>query len=438
MNRIYLCRWWQKAIVLVAVCTLIGVRTWTALAQKEPAAGSGASSPAGTRIPILIDRAPSWVTSGDPYDTFSGDVAVDLVRNELVLQTPFKLLVYDRLASTPPDAKFTEPKRIIAGQKTKMNKNCGLYVDSKTGEIYSIPNDIADLLVVFSPEAKGNVDPDRELVVPHTVYGLAMDEDSQELFLAVGHPGAVVVFPKNAKGNEPAIRIIEGTHTQLAYPHGVAVDTKDQLLFVSNHGSMATNKDGIGWSRWPIFSPGSATPRYEIPAIRGRSYKYVDRGNEIPGSGRFFPPSITVYRLKANGDTPPLRVIQGPKTQLDWPMHLYADTEHGELFVANDTGNSIAVFRTTDSGDVAPIRILQGPKTALGNPTGVYVDVKNDELVVSNMRNHSATVFRRTATGDTPPLRTVRNAPLGLVAPALGQVMSITYDTKRDEILVPN
>jgi len=37
-----------------------------------------------------------------------------------------------------------------------------------------------------------------------------------------------------------------------------------------------------------------------------------------------------------------------------------------------------------------------------------------------------------------PPLRTIRSAPLGKQALAIGNPGAVAYDTKRDEILVPN
>ena len=114
------------------------------------------------------------------------------------------------------------------------------------------------------------------------------------------------------------------------------------------------------------------------------------------------------------------------------------DQERGEIYVANDPDHSILVFRTTDEGDVAPTRIIKGPQTGLHNPTGVFVDLKNDEVWASNMGNHSATVYSRTANGDVAPLRTIRSAPLGKQALMIGNPGAIDYDSKRDEILVPN
>ena len=40
------------------------------------------------------------------------------------------------------------------------------------------------------------------------------------------------------------------------------------------------------------------------------------------------------------------------------------DPETGDLYVANDMGQSILVFHGTDQGDVAPARVIKGPKPA--------------------------------------------------------------------------
>jgi len=133
-----------------------------------------------------------------------------------------------------------------------------------------------------------------------------------------------------------------------------------------------------------------------------------------------------------------LRIIQGPKTQMNMPSHLFMDEERGELYLANDMGNSILVFDSSASGDVAPKRVLKGPKTLIQNPTGVFVDLKNDELWVASFGKHVATVFKRTAEGDTPPLRVIRNGPLDAPGLMIGNPGAIGYDTKREEILVPN
>ena len=69
---------------------------------------------------------------------------------------------------------------------------------------------------------------------------------------------------------------------------------------------------------------------------------------------------------------------------------------------------------------------------------GMVVDNLHDELIVANMGNYRATVYSRTAQGDIPPLRTIRSGPDGRPALMIGNPGAIAYDTKREQILVPN
>jgi len=199
------------------------------------------------------------------------------------------------------------------------------------------------------------------------------------------------------------------------------------LLYVTNWGTYNDRpKLGDSSVKNPIFGK---VPRSAWPVVRNYSY---------PSSGKIVPPSITVYPVNASGDAEPVRVIQGPKTLMNWPTAIAIDSDHGEMFVANDTADLITVYSTTASGDAAPIRTLKGAKTMIKNPTGIAYDAKNEELWVANFGNHSATVFKRTATGDVAPLRVIRSAPADSPAPMMGNPHTIAYDTKREEILVSN
>ena len=119
-------------------------------------------------------------------------------------------------------------------------------------------------------------------------------------------------------------------------------------------------------------------------------------------------------------------------------MALTLDAEHDEMAVANSGDSSIRIFGRTATGNVAPVRIIKGPRTGIHGPMGVTFDVKNDELWVANYGDHTALVFARTASGDVAPKRIVRNAPAGSPTVGFGNPGAIAYDSKRDEILVPN
>ena len=356
----------------------------------------------------------------DPYSAFSS-VAVDMVRDEIVAtdENHFQVLVYDRLDNTPATATMTEPKRVISGSRTEIEFQCGLYIDQKTGDIYAVNNDTRNRLVIFSRQAEGNVPPDRWLDTPHGTFGIAVDEEHQELFLTVQHDSAVVVFNKTATGEEPPLRLLQGNRTRLADPHGIAFDTQRDLIFVANYGSTH-----------------DVPPPESVPGLKPNWP--VGRSDAIPGSGRFLPPAITVYSRTAKGNTPPLRVIEGPKTRLNWPTGLAFHSERNELFVSNDVEDAILVFDGNAQGDVAPIRVLKGPNTGIDNPTGIYLDTKNDELGVANFGNHSLSVYKITAAADTPPLRTIRSTLPENPSLMIGNPGAVAYDTRRQEILVPN
>jgi DNA-binding beta-propeller fold protein YncE len=245
------------------------------------------------------------------------------------------------------------------------------------------------------------------------------------LFLTVQEAAAVSVYNKKANLDEPPLRLLQGDATLLADPHGIAVDTKRELLFVTNFGNQASHSKD---ARQGGFGFG----------ISNKANWPMQRESAVPGSGTFTGASITVYSRDAQGNTSPIRVIKGPHTTLNWPTGLTIDTERGDLYVANDTGDSILVFDVTANGDAAPKRVIKGPKSMVKSPTGVFFDAKHDELWVTNFGNHTATVYNATASGDVKPLRMIRSAPLDVATPNIGNAYAPAYDSKRDQILVPN
>jgi DNA-binding beta-propeller fold protein YncE len=409
------------------------------LAQQMNFAAA-ADTPAN-RQAISLDRPPVRAIR-DEFPTYSA-VAVDPIRNEIVVQDEnlFQVLVYDRSANTPTSAKMTEPKRVLGGHLTKLEFNCGIYVDPKNGDIYSVNNDTLNTMTVFTREQRGDVPPARELTTPHRSFGIAVDENANELFMTVQDPPEVVVYQKTAAGNDKPIRTLRGNKTQLADALGIGLDTKNGWMFVSNFGNAAKFSEGRSGGRGQGQGENGEA---QAPAPQGDEAGGGFGGGEgggggrIPGSGYFMPPSITVFPMKSEGDTAPLRIITGDKTKLNWPAHVYVDSDRGDVYVANDGGDSVLVFKVTDSGNVAPSRIIGGPKTLIKNPTGVYVDNINKEVVIAGMGNSSTTVFDVTANGDIPPKRIIRGAPLGTESLQIGNPGAVAYDSKRGQILVPN
>jgi hypothetical protein len=365
-------------------------KTKEQLKEAEELRAHGARQPVRT----IRDTAPSYSA-----------VAVDVNSNEVILQDNnlWSYRVFDRLAPTPKnDTDITPPKRVVQGDNTALQFNNGLYVDPVDGEIYSVESDVGDKMVRFAREANGDETPISILHTAHRVYNIAADEMTQELFITVEYPPRVVVYRKHAAGEDKPLRQIEGDDTGLDTPHGIAVDEKDHLLFVNT------------WGHHSNF--------------------------QIQGTGKFYPPAIKVYALNAKGDAKPLRTIIGDNTQLDWPGAMKFNPNNGDLYVANDIGQSVLVFANAPKaqGDVAPTRVIHGPSTRLRNPTGVALDLKNKEVWVSNLGNSSATVYPLMADGDVAPLRVIRSAEESKRGVNFGRTQAVAYDAIRQEILVPN
>lgn len=364
----------------------------------------------------------------DNYSSFSS-VAVDPVRNEVVMtdESLFQILVYDRMTNTPPGSNFSEPKRMIGGLDTKADYVCGLYIDPPTGDIYALNNDTVDTMIIFDRQAKGNVKPTRELFTPHGTYGITVDEDAKEMFFTVQHDSAIVVFDKYATKDDPPHRFIQGDKTRLADPHGIALDTQRGLLYVANFGSVHSHEEGKDNKGRPMYSRGKGKPNWPLT-----------RNSAIPGSGRFYPPSVTVYRKTDKGDVTPLRKIEGPKAGFDWPTGIAIDPVKNELYVTNDMTDEVRIFDAEANGDVAPKRIIKGSNTLIKNPTGIWIDQQNQEIWVSNFGNYTTSVFPMDASGNAKPKRSIRSGPANHQALMIGNPHPVAYDSKREQILVPN
>jgi DNA-binding beta-propeller fold protein YncE len=399
---------WLLSVVCAGLVVWLAYGSWE-ISGLLYAGGQAVQGRNEDRKPIVIERSPQRVIK-DQYPSFSA-VAINAEENMLVVtdENLFQILEYDRRANTPPQARLTEPKRIISGPNTRAEMMCGVYIDPVTKEVYVLNNDTQNWLPVFSRDARGNATPSRYLAAPHGTFGIAVNEATQEMFLTVQHQNSVVVYRKQASGEEKPLRTIAGSDTQLEDPHGIALDTKNKLIFVSNFGNAQ------------VSLPGSRGGRRSADTY-----------------GKFELPSITVYPLDASGNVKPLWIIEGSQTMLNWPSHLAMHEERQELFVANDADDSILAFRASDKGNVAPIRMIKGPNTGIKNPPGIALDVKNGEISVASMGTHAILFFSTTANGDVKPLRIIRGGPANQVALNIGNPGAVGYDTKRNQILVPN
>ena len=136
--------------------------------------------------------------------------------------------------------------------------------------------------------------------------------------------------------------------------------------------------------------------------------------------------AILTFRGSANGEEPPIRVIQGQKTRILGMGYtalstVTADPANNEIFLPVGSGgyrgsegtgpNGVLVFDRLANGDVPPKRVLTGPDTQIRSATPhVAVDAIHDLLIV---KSNGLLIFDRSADGNTKPLRVIRGPKTG-------------------------
>ena len=183
------------------------------------------------------------------------------------------------------------------------------------------------------------------------------------------HP-QIAAFARVAKENEPPVRTLEGHNTKLSRTmHGFSYDNIHEEIVVNSPLAQA----------------------------------------------------ILTFNGAANGEQPPIRVIQGAKTRILGVGYgalstVTADPENNEIFLPvsgggyRDAGTNgpigVLVFNRTDNGDVAPKRFLTGADTGIRDANAhVAIDPKANLLIVKT--NGSLRIFDRAADGNTKPLRVI-------------------------------
>lgn len=414
-------------LILTTACW-IGRGAWFGVAAAQE------NGKTAGRRPLVLDREPVRIIE-DPYPTFSG-IALDTQRDEVFITndgeaSKSSLLVY--ATQFPPTDKVMEPRRRVISPASRgvwgsMQLPCGVAISPEFQEMYTVTGDGQDVNI-YPLQANGDAAPSRRLDVPNFSAGVFLDSKNDELFITSEHANKISVYRRTAQGEEDPVRYIQGPSTGLADPQRIYVDTEKNEIVVTNLGHWRKTEPGEGYALW-----GDG----KLARVRG-SFTHAGIVEPLsPSTGKFLPPSITVYRRNAQGDVAPLRTIQGPHTRLNSAVGIYGDPVSGQLIVANTGGNSVLFFDANANGDAAPVRVLEGPATSLKGPTGIAIDAKRNELWVTSWENHMTLIFSRTAQGNVAPLRYIRSAPKDAPLATVGRLGGVGFDPKRKEILAPN
>jgi hypothetical protein len=145
-------------------------------------------------------------------------------------------------------------------------------------------------------------------------------------------------------------------------------------------------------------------------------------------------PQIAVFARLANGQAAPIRRIEGQTTLLSRTMHGIAYDEVADrIIVPAQFSQAILSFRGDAKGEEKPVRVIQGPHTEIRRADRVAVDPIRKEIFVGD--GGQVLVFPADANGDVAPIRAIRGPNTGL-AEGLGGVPAIAVDPVTRTLIV--
>jgi hypothetical protein len=312
-------------------------------------------------------------------------------------------------------------------------------------------------IATFARLANGNVTPKRVIAgqttkLSRTMHGIAYNPADDEIIVPNPVAAAILVFRGGADGSEPPIRVIQGPHTKLAYPHSVSVDVKNREILVGDPG-------GRKVLAFPLDANGDVPPKRVIQGPKTMLGYLVGLGvdpvrdllvvssSAIGGSfeGASGHKGLLIFNRTDSGDVAPKAVISGPKTgivQGAWQMDV--DPVQGKIFIAVGNANNyrpryamdklresakgtvfrspwrgeslgfVGVWNITDNGDVPPSAMIKGPFSELVHPVGLAVNYKDREIIVTDSVRNGAFIFSVPEFfGNGPPLGPSAGAPTG-------------------------
>jgi serine/threonine-protein kinase len=219
------------------------------------------------------------------------------------------------------------------------------------------------------------------------------------------------VFVANENGNVRAfgspdrkryqlIRTVEGPNTRLQHPVGIAVDRAGSF-FIADAG----NGPGQGRVEWfPAGLNGNIQPNRVIEGPHtGIS---TPRGIAMDASGRTYVTDqannrVLVFDSDVQGDTPPIAIISGLKS----PEAVAVD-QLLNVYVTNQGDDSVAVFAA--SGPETWTRIGDIRNSAMKSPSGVTTDADGRIAVAST---GGILFFPPNSNGAVEPTSQLRGSP---------------------------
>ncbi|MCS7117947.1 MAG: hypothetical protein NZ957_04075 [Thaumarchaeota archaeon] len=293
----------------------------------------------------------------------------------------------------------------------------GWEVRMEYGGRYLMPS-----ITVHPVSANGDVPPTRTISGRSTglnwPMGLHLDRGSDEIVVANNGDDSVVFFKRNDNGDVAPHRVIRGEKTGLRRPVSVFVDEQNDELWVANFGDYSVlvferDVEGNVQPKRVIRTAPKGTPM--IGFTNPMAATYDSKRKEWVIANCVTQPRLYTLDVSFSGNGTPKRMVDGQRTRLTRTMHGIAyNPAKDELVIPAPLAAAVLCFKANSDGEEPPIRTIQGPRTTLIFPHVVNLDFTRQEILVGDPGRGAVTVFDVNANGDTTPLRSISGPNTGL------------------------
>jgi len=229
----------------------------------------------------------------------------------------------------------------------------------------------------------------QQTLLGRTMHGIRYDAIHDEIVVPHQLGQAVLVFRGGANGEEPPIRVIQGSLTQLRAPDRVDIDPVNNEILVAEEDHLLVfprEANGNTAPKRVLRTPGASYSESNVDPVRNL---LVIGGNMQLNDRR--ASAIMVFNRTAEGSQEPRWSIAGPKTRFSGAARMTLNVERGLAFgtirgndVSSDQSFVGAWNYVEDRGDAPPRWTIGGPNGMLRQPRGVVLDPKNKALIVSD------------------------------------------------------
>jgi hypothetical protein len=266
-------------------------------------------------------------------------------------------------------------------------------------------------IAVFARLADGNAArkgaiEGQKTLLGRTMHGIDYDEIHDEIVVPQQFGQAVLIFKGSARGEEPPIRVIQGSKTMLTALDRLAVDPHNNEIYVPEGDRVLVFDRAANGNVAPkrILGPGPGfTEAGSVAIDHTRNLLIVGSSarNAPDGSSS----QLAIFDRTASGTAMPRRVISGVKARLGDPGNMRVYPEGGLIFVVQQAGY-VGVWSVDDDGEAPPRFTVGGPKGILKKPRGLDIDPIHNAVIVSDKELNAVLtyempqIFKRTSAAD--------------------------------------